>query len=378
MLEKPIVVYLDTQDYIRLFNEDQNSPAHQTLEKLLEFRDQGKIAIGFSWAIMLEFVTKPTDEYREERVRRGKLVKDICGPNAFPFVTELRHGARFPNSGHWMSGKGGKTLSAKKFRQWMFQQYLDLLSNKGTLNRSELRRLKRPQAMNDLLRKSTSTWGTKIEDFKGIPISKEFVESGITNRFIKGRCSDAEFEYQLNKWFSDPAEYSRIYYDYGNKPNMLSEHFGTSIQKFETLITNLQDYNKRFDELESQRTIVRQGLRELGISKRSIRELTRPKVKRQTLTLDDALKTIADAYGNERVAHIPHYIEKAQKASYSFKASDVIDIMQMMYVCECDLFRCDKAMSDLFRDYTPFKGKIVKRFEDLPAKIEAKINKLAC
>ena len=227
--------------------------------------------------------------------------------------------------------------------------------------------------MNELLRKSTSTWGNKAEDYKGIPVSKEFVESGIANRFLKGRCSDAEFESHLNKWFSDPAEYSRIVYDYGGMPNMLSEYFGGGIEAFEKLILGLQSYNKGFDELEATRAKIRQKILALGVSKRSARELTKPKIRREAFDAKSAMKPIADAYGPERVAHFSHYIERAQKANYKFKPSDVIDLMQMMYICECDLFRCDKAMSDLFKDYPPFDGKLVKRFEDLPARIEAEI-----
>ena len=94
-----LIVYLDTQDYINLFNESDEGPNHQVLADLLEHRDRGEIVIGFSFATILEFITKPDAANRRERVRRGQLVKDICGPNAFPYPTAIPKGASFPMTG---------------------------------------------------------------------------------------------------------------------------------------------------------------------------------------------------------------------------------------------------------------------------------------
>ncbi|KPP84434.1 MAG: hypothetical protein HLUCCO07_09420 [Rhodobacteraceae bacterium HLUCCO07] len=46
----------------------------------------------------------------------------------------------------------------------------------------------------------------------------------------------------------------------------------------------------------------------------------------------------------------------------------------MCYVQDCDLFRCDKKMADLYRDYEPFEGKLVSKFSDLPARIEERLS----
>lgn len=372
MSPKPLIIYLDTQDYIRLFNEERTSTTHQILAKLTELKNSGDVVFGFSWAIMFEFVTKPSEQFRTERVRRGQLVKDICGSNAFPFPTEFKKGGQFPNAGRWMPGKEGKLVTAKEFRRKAYSKYLQHLAERCDLNRFEKRRLRRPQAMNELLRKSTSKWGARLEDFQGIPVSKEFVESGIVNRFLKGRCTDSEFESRLNSWFSDPAEYSRIVYDFADKPNLLQEYYGVAIEQFETFISKLQSYHRGHDELEAHRAKLRQNYLELGLCKRKARELTKSKVNREEFDPEAALETLANEFGQERISHFRHYIDKAQKPSYRFKKSDVLDLMQMMYVNECDLFRCDKAMGDLFKDFHPFRGKLVKRFDDLPSLITEK------
>ncbi len=368
-----LVVYLDTQDYIRVFNERGHGPAHEVLNRLLAFRDNGDIVIGYSWAIMLEFITRPTDEYREERVRRGQLVKDICGQNAFPFCSDLKRGQRFPNNGFWITGRNGKLVSAKWFRREMERQYLEALAEQQGLNRAQRRRLRTPSAMRQLLRENTSTWGSKRDDFKGFPISDELMESGVLTRFLKGRCSDAEFEERINRWFSDPAEFSRIAYDYADKPNLLDEFFGPNLNKIEESFRKMQDASRGLDDLRETIQSHRQNLIETGFDKRRARELTTPP-KRPTLDPTDVVQRLKDFIGEGRVEHIGHYMLKASRKDYNLKRSDFMDIMQMCYVPDCDFFRCDKAMADLYKDFEPFAGKLVARFTDLPAKIEAKLS----
>jgi len=368
----PLILYLDTQDYIRLFNEAGDGPAHEILDQLLVYRDRGDIVIGYSWAIMLEFITRPTDEFREERVRRGQLVKDICGRNAFPFYSDLKQGACFPNNGIWITGRDGKLMTAKSFRRQMERQYLETLAEQQGLNRAQRRRLKTPSAMRQMLRENTSTWGTKREDFQGFPVSDELIESGVLTRFLKGRCSDAEFEERINRWFSDPAEFSRIAYDYADKPNLLDEFFGSSLDKMEAALQQLQEASRNLDDLGKKIREQRQNLIDMGFDKRTARRLTTPP---QTPTLDpsDVVRKIEDYTGEGRAGHIGHYMLKASQKSYRFKRSDFMDIMQMCYVSDCDLFRCDKAMADLYGNYEPFAGKLVAKFTDLPARIEARL-----
>lgn len=85
------------------------------------------------------------------------------------------------------------------------------------------------------------------------------------------------------------------------------------------------------------------------------------------------VKKLEEIMGEGRADYIGHYMLKSSRKDYNLKRSDIMDIMQMCYVPDCDLFRCDKAMADLYRDYEPFVGKLVARFRDLPARIEARL-----
>lgn len=368
----PLIVYLDTQDYINLFNEPEEGPNHQVLADLLAYRDRGEIVMGFSFATILEFITKPDVANRPERVRRGQLIKSICGPNAFPYLSDLSRGATFPNGGKWMYSSDEKIVSAKSFKRDMHKALTDELANAEGLNRQQRRILGRKASLAELIRNHGSTWGRKRSDYGNVPVSDEIIESRILERFMKGQCSGAEFEMRMNAWLSDPAEFSRIAYDYADKPNMIELTFGKSTDDIERIVKTLQDLVASVQSLNQTQLKARANLVGAGRSKSEARKLT----KQFSLSgpdPDKANEKLEAALGKERVGHFNYYLTQVMKPGYSFKRSDVMDIMQMCYAYDCDLFRCDKAMANTFLGYVPFNGKLVGRFAELPDRIAARL-----
>ena len=365
----PLIIYLDTQDYIKLFNESDEGPNHKVLADLLAYRDREEIVIGFSFATIMEFITKPDAANRRERVRRGQLIKGICGPNAFPSPTAIPKGASFPNDGMWLFSAGEKVLSAQQFRKQLHAGLTEELAKPGNLNRSQRRALGRRTSIQELLRKTGSTWGRKRSDWGDIPVSDELLQSRIVERFVKGQCSDREFEDRINAWFSDPAEYSRIAYDYADQPNVIAKYFGKSIDDIERLVGTVQDVVSRIQQLNDQILEVRGSLVDAGMRKASARKLTKqfsiPELEPKTF--GSKLET---SLGKGRAEHFRHYMARALKPGYNFKRSDLMDLIQMCYAYDCDLFRCDKSMANTFRDFEPFQGKLVDRFSELPKRID--------
>ena len=364
-----LIVYLDTQDYIKLFNEPDEGPNHQVLSDLLAYRDRREIVIGFSFATILEFITKPDAANRQERIRRGQLIKDVCGPRAFPFPTDIPKGASFPNDGMWMPSGGEKIISAQQFRNQMHEGLLEELANTEGLNRKQRRHLGRKSSMPELFRKIGSTQGRNRSDWGDFPVSDELLQSRIVERFIKGQCNDQEFEERLNSWFVDPAEYSRIFYDYADQPNVIAKYFGKSTDDVERLVKTLQDAVLNNRKLNDQQLTYRAKLLEAGVDKSEARNLT----KQISIPTPDPTafgSKLETVLGKGRVGHFQHYMERILKPGYAFKRSDLMDLFQMCYAYDCDLFRCDRAMASTFRSFEPFKGKLVEHFAELPRKID--------
>jgi len=365
-----LTIYLDTQDYIALFNEHPEGPHHQVLATLLARRDRGEIAIGFSFATIMEFITKPDDAHRSKRVRRGQLVKDICGRNAFPFPSAMANFTAFSNDGMWMINPGESFISARECRKLIRNAYMDALKDMRELNRHQRRNYGRKSSMIDLMNKVGYTWGNKRSDWGDLPVSDEIIHSEIMERFIRGQCSDKEFEDRINSWLSDPAEFSKIFYEYGDQPNMIEKFFGNITSYMEQTATDLQDLVSEIRRCNSAILGTRQRLVAEGMEKSEARRLTKqislPSMKSRAL--DGKRKT---DFGETFTSHFAHYLERILKLEHTFKKSDVMDLFQLCYAYDCDLFRCDKAMANTFRDFRPLQGKLVEQFSELPQRIEA-------
>ncbi|KJZ21542.1 hypothetical protein [Tritonibacter mobilis] len=81
------------------------------------------------------------------------MIKDVCDPNAFPYITDLAKGAKFPNDGRWMFGQDERVVSAKQFKSQMHAMLVDELAKSEGLNRSQRRQLGRKASMTELIRK---------------------------------------------------------------------------------------------------------------------------------------------------------------------------------------------------------------------------------
>lgn len=359
-----VLVYLDTQDYINVFNEKDGGPKHKVLDRLLELRDEGIAEFGYSMFSVLEFITKPDARNREERVRRGALIKLICQSNTFPPAFELGRGATYPNSGLWAFSDQKKLIDADKFKHRARRNFLKKLKDAPGANRSEKRRLAKI-GHEELLRQAGAVWGRTRSDYGDFPVSQEIVDSRLMERFLKGQCSNAEFEEKMISWLTDVEEYSRLVYDYRDEPNLIDKFFGATTIDLAAKADNLLQHVQRVAELNKKITSVRQGLVRAGMPVSEARR----KIKRVKLPDEDYsgfVDLVAPMIGEHRVLHFQHYMSRMLRPGFSIKPSDFMDLMHLIYAYDCDLMRCDKAMGSLYSNFRSFRARLVTRFEDLP------------
>jgi hypothetical protein len=172
----------------------------------------------------------------------------------------------------------------------------------------------------------------------------------------------------MNAWLHDPAEFSRIVYDYADMPNVIEFLTGKRVDEVEAALTKMQDLLAKLDAARKHLLNVRNQLIAGGMDRNRAREMT--KISARTEFPDTITPRLETLFGQGRAGHVYHYIMSSVKLGFAFKRSDLVDLVHMIYAYDCDLFRCDKAMAFIFRDFEPFKGKLVSRFSDLPFRID--------
>lgn len=369
-----LLVYLDTQDYINIFNEEPGGTKNQTLEELLLLQEQGLIQIGYSAITMFEFVTKPTPEFYEERRARGALVKKICGKNAFPFITDLPKGLTYPNQGFWIFDPTDPPVKAKDFRNEIRKVFEEMIDKSTNLSDRD-KKLRKKWGPAKTLRKmglAGTQFSKKIEKLGNILISEEIIKSKILERFVHGKCSDQEFENTMNWWLCDQEEFSTIYYKHANFDNMVKHIFGTSIEAIEKNVGNIVALCESIKKVNEENTRKKAQMIANGMTKREARgKVTRFEI--QDFNEKQFIERLEENLGKGRCDHIGHYLNKIAKGAITYKSSDLLDLLQMCYAYDCDMFRCDTAMLGTFNDFEHFSGKLVRKFEDLPTLIKERI-----
>ena len=214
-------------------------------------------------------------------------------------------------------------------------------------------------------------------DFYPIPVSDQFVESRSLEQLICGELDWNEFISAMANWCSDPEEYFELWYQYFKDDDLASQiaekfHEGTSkfASEMASLIPELRDARKDFNQ--SYRDCHRQ-LREGDFSNTFRAELSKMKgALPEKFDIDDYFPEILlEFFLEERTSYFSEYMRRILEGRRP-KPSDIIDLMQFQYIYQCDLFRCDRSMSNMFKNSTTLPShKIVPRLEDLPIRIAA-------
>ena len=95
-------IHLDTSDYGAMHVAPQGTDIACIRETLKTMARNGQVEIGLSYHIIFEFLQKAGPGYREDRLARARLLKELCGQNAFPYGRDLGKGHVFSKEGIWV------------------------------------------------------------------------------------------------------------------------------------------------------------------------------------------------------------------------------------------------------------------------------------
>lgn len=367
MSEAPLV-YLDTQDFIRFRNNIDDRSVASQYDELKRLRLSGQIRLGYSALQIWEFITPVKEErFVADRTERGELVVDLCGRNAFPFYSDLANGASYPNNGFWMPN--GLLRQALDFDALLEDRFNSFFAERGlVLNRKNRRKIKSPAFLKAFIEgKPKSNWpSTGSSDgnpMLGLVLGKYF------EGFILGKVSKQALNNKLLGWASDPRSFGALWHEFGDGVNALDEyvykHLLKIIDSIDGAIIELDRLQALSENMATERAEIAKELIKTGFDKKTVSSIL-PAVPDIPKALSvDGMGDVKDILGPGRLDHILHYVNKRLTRVGRTQRNDVVDMMHMLYAYDCDYFRCDRAMYNLFSDYAPFSGKLVVSIPDL-------------
>lgn len=370
-----IRVYLDTQDYYRLY-KNRTKEQQEIYDFLIHNCATKKIEIGFSYCIVSEFLQDFNQQHKEDRLERARFIKTLCGKNCFKFITRLNTELAFSREGDWTP---------------VIQPILNLdLLNKAfmkeieitlpTITRNQRNALKNKRTFKRYVQENRNFFEENMDARKlGIPVSKKFSDENMLVKYILGEILQSEAEREFLEIITDLELFIMAWFEYGQKRNFLFENIRQPGEKIKDAIEILCKLIFSKKQLKKEIRNFEKNIRNANLQDDFMPQIKKLKSDIKNFpSIDKAwLKSLIknknerrlfpDIYWDIMICYMKYCSINPSK----MKDSDIVDIQHAVYIPYCDLWRGDKDFSNILQQgHISEKEKIVSRLSDLPQKIE--------
>lgn len=368
----PLKVYLDTQDYSALYK----GRVPDIYDFLLKKVASKEIEVCFSYPLIAELLTDADPSHKEDRIARAKCIKSLCGKNTFRFIDRIKFHGAFSADGDWMPSMG-RVLSL----DGLSDTFLDeMLRNFPTANRKQVNALKNKRAIKRLIKENPNIFYKKPIDPQTfpIPVSKKFLEEHMLLKYLEGELPRHVAEKEFLECFTNIEFLVETLFHYAGKSNLLFDNVRSAGESIKVFILKLREASlaistqkRSIKSLEAQIrkdgnwNLVGDDIKEIKLSAYKIPTIDRDWINK-TIGEKSKLRTFPDSFFDSLIAYINAHLKQSQE----MKGSDIVDIMHSVYIPYADLWRGDKAFSDLLmKEKLPHKEKIVPTLASLPQRI---------
>jgi hypothetical protein len=373
---RPIRLHLDTSDYGAMHVAVQGASTAHIRDKLKEMVHSGSLEIGLSYHVIFEFLQRATPQYREDRLARANLLRELCGQNAFPHPIDLGQGHYFSKDGVWFP----RAELALFDVETLIQNLINTAVRDLQLRRGERRALSK--------RKHFVKWArdnpARVRQLIAVqpwafPLGEGFIETGAFKRYLFGETTREEANGDILACFTDPMMMYVTWFEHLGRENPLAEISEQLANKIIALLTDLRD------QVDNNIPVLRTEIKKALSAHKHI-----PEAREKLVQLDREVRKFSAETWSPHVLteHTPggwtklvgeksgliaaQILYAFHKESRKIRRSDVIDLLHAMYLPYTDLWRGDRAFSDLLiKHKVDFSERVVTSLADLPKRIEA-------
>jgi hypothetical protein len=379
-LMRPIRIHLDTSDYSAMHDAPTGSPVANVREELTDLARSGRIEIGLSYHVVFELLQRADAEHRGNRLSRARLLSELCGLNAFPYPTDLGDGHRFSKEGLWQPRI---TLSDHGIEA-IIGHIIESVKNDPETT-AHVRRI---VTRRNYLRRWAEEYPDRFTDlaYQNWPVmfGRSLVEDGMFGRYVTGSMSRDEANRKLWFFINDPASIYELWFEQCNwecpimeRRDNIAGNFVTMFGEFRGMMAGTKDLRSRITaELNAtgDEALSREGRSQLLQLRRDLRSFREEISSPQQLCED--VPIWRQRFGDESALLAAEVLFAFERDGRPIKDSDGIDFVHVMYLPHTDLWRGDRAFSDLLKKHkVSFSERVVPTLLELPARIETEVEK---
>jgi hypothetical protein len=379
---RPLRLHLDSSDYARMYCAVPGSSAAETLDALKKLVQARKIEIGLSYHVVFELLQKATSEHRADRLERARLLSALCERNALPYPSDLGQGFRFSNDGPWMPRIDLDEVEIEN----VVQHLMHVVIIHPNSSRHERRVHTKRKYLKAWVRDypvHASQLHARLWPFL---FAHYFAADGDFGRYLSEDMNRKVANEKLRFHITDPVSVYTTYFDLYGRDDPIAERRDAIARKFAAMLEGLRgmlsdgaDLRGKIDEalaLSGENAFTsedRAALTKLKADLRTFRAetLSPEELSRQVPTWKDML-------GEEGALIAAQILYAIHREGRPIKRSDAVDFIHASYLPHVDLWRGDKAFSDLLiKHKVKFSERVVSTLEELPFRIETEAARLA-
>jgi hypothetical protein len=373
-------IHLDTSDYSAMHDAPTGTPVAQVREGLTEMARSGQIEIGLSYHVVFELLQRADSAHRANRLSRARLLSELCGLNAFPYPTDLGSGHRFSKEGLWQPHI---TLDDHEI-EVIVSRFIQAVQ----LDPNATPHARRVVTKRKYLHRFSEEHPERVVALAGrnwpVMFGRSIVEDGTFGRYLAATISRDEANQKVWFFVNDPASIYELWFEQCNWDCPIMERRDNIAAKLVTMLREFRGTMERAKDLRTKITaelnatgddaLSPDGRAQLLQLRRDVGTFHQEMSSPQQLC-DDA-STWKQLFGDESALVAAEILYAFERDNRPIKDSDGIDFVHAMYLPHTDLWRGDRAFSDLLKKHkVSFGERIVPTLLELPARIDAELGK---
>ncbi len=378
---RPIRLHLDTSDFSVMYRASPGTMPAGVRDQLKEMARSGQIEIGLSYHVFFELMQKAEPDFRDDRLERARLLKELCGRNAFPYPTDLGQGRGFSTEGLWLPHTDLEDIEIER----VVEHALQAMTRRPEVTRHELRVLtKRKYIRHWAISNLTRFRLLALEEWP-LKFAAEFVESGDLERYLLEEMTRSEANRKLQFYITDPVTAYDIWFDRYGRDDPISKRRENIGNKIVLMLRELELSLSEAADLQASiiNLLAGRGEDELTHEERNSLQRLKNDLKtfRREMTSPEELYNQVprwkEIFGDQAALVASQILYAFHREKRPIKQSDGIDFVHAMYLPFCDLWRGDRAFSDLLiKHRVNFSERVVPTLADIPERIAAEISTL--
>jgi hypothetical protein len=378
---RPVRLHLDTSDYSAMYLAAPGTPPASVRDELREMAQGGRLEIGLSYHVVFELLKKAEPEFRDDRLARARLLTELCGRNAFPYPTDLGHGYDFSTEGLWVPRIDLEETEVER----LVEEVVRAMAHHLHANRNERRVFSKRKNFTQWVRCDPERARRLAHELWPLRFGQTFAESGDLNRYILGEMTRSDANKKLWFYITDPVTVYKIWFEQYGRDDPIVDRRDQIASTFVVMLEELNAIQSEGADIHAKVAEAFAATGDDGLSPEGRDRLTRLKADLKTFRaqmsspqdLYERVPRWRELFGDQSALVASQILYAFHREGRAIKPSDGIDFVHAIYLPHTDLWRGDKAFSDLLIKHgVNFNERVVPTLAELPGRIEAEIAKM--